>query len=295
MSNTFLQFKVHFAPGGGRRETKGGVQYAVYPAVLLVEGVHHCLIGNPTMYPKEVLEASAPDWNNMPVCINHPMQGKEYVSIKKKPGAAIGYLDGVTFEDNRLKGSVFLDVGKTHREQPGLLNGLDSGTQLDVSTGLFGEAVREDGSYNGKQYSERLTVIYPDHLALLPGGQGACSWADGCGVRANEGSGEQAYIPQTIFSSFKNNIGGNEMMNDEPYLVPRLFGENKNQSAVDRAIAHINEKHGAAAPSKIRNMSGADLLLLGRKLQRDAGQESSGAAHNNDEAYTPPVLFGGAR
>lgn len=28
--------------------------------------------------------------------------------------------------------------------------------------------------------------LNPDHLALLPGGTGACSWEDGCGVRANE-------------------------------------------------------------------------------------------------------------
>jgi hypothetical protein len=39
--------------------------------------------------------------------------------------------------------------------------------------------------WNGEEYEETLYDFIPDHIALLPNELGACSWADGCGVREN--------------------------------------------------------------------------------------------------------------
>jgi hypothetical protein len=41
------------------------------------------------------------------------------------------------------------------------------------------------GQWNSEQYSASIVDMIPDHLALLPNSTGACSWDDGCGLRAN--------------------------------------------------------------------------------------------------------------
>lgn len=181
-------FKIQ-AVAKGQRKTIAGVNYAVYPSVILVEGVHHGAIGAPTMYPTDVLEASAPHWNNIPVTINHPQdQEGAYVSAGSPEvlaAWAVGKLLNSRFEDGKLKAEVMIDLKKAAAKHPTLINSLDRGVEMELSTGLFGEEVMEPGLWNNEAYETRLTAIQPDHLALLPDATGACSWADGCGVRAN--------------------------------------------------------------------------------------------------------------
>jgi hypothetical protein len=181
-------FKIQ-AIAKGQRKTIAGVNYAVYPSVILVEGVHHGAIGAPTMYPTDVLEASAPHWNNIPVTINHPQdQEGAYVSAGSPEvlsAWAVGKLLNSRFEDGKLKAEVMIDLKKATAKHPTLINSLDRGVEMELSTGLFGEEVMEPGLWNNEAYQTRLTAIQPDHLALLPDATGACSWADGCGVRAN--------------------------------------------------------------------------------------------------------------
>lgn len=293
-STAFYKFKIHLSPGGGQRKTIAGVNYAVYPSVILVEGVHHGAIGEPTFYPAEVLRASAPAWNNIPVTINHPQDAQgAYVSAGSKPAGHIGKLLNSKFEGGKLKAEVLLTVAKAHQQRPGLLNALDSGSMMDVSTGLFGQEVRESGVWNGKKYSTRLTAMQPDHLALLPGGAGACSWADGCGIRANI-KDDAVLIPASI--RFNNYSKGDSIMAEEPLTVPRLFeGGQHNPSAVNRAIAHLNEKHGAGAVSMIRNMTGAQLLLLGEELGGKQKQQAAGQPAGEEPLTMPTFDFGGRK
>lgn len=181
-------FKIQ-ATAKGQRKTIAGVNYAVYPSVILVEGVHHGAIGAPTFYPLEVLEASAPHWNNIPVTINHPQdQEGAYVSAGSPEvlsAWAVGKLLNSRFEDGKLRAEVMIDLKKAAAKHSTLINSLDRGVEMELSTGLFGEEVMEPGLWNNEAYETRLTAIQPDHLALLPDATGACSWADGCGVRAN--------------------------------------------------------------------------------------------------------------
>lgn len=185
-------FKIHFTAAGARK-TIGGVDYAIYPSVLLVEGVHHGMIGAPTMYPNEVLSASAPMWNNIPVTINHPQdQTGAYVSANSPAilqAWAVGKLLNGRFEDGKLKADVMIDIKKANAKDSTLIGNLDKGAEMELSTGLFGEEVVENGMWNNETYASKLTSIQPDHLALLPNSTGACSWADGCGIRANENQG----------------------------------------------------------------------------------------------------------
>lgn len=174
----------------GRRETVAGIEYAVYPAVLLVEGVHHGAIGAPAFYPAEVLRASVEHWNNIPVTINHPQNEQgQYVAchdLDVLGDWAIGRLRNAEFKNGKLMAEVWIDVNRANAKMPTLLSDLDRGVQMEISTGLIGEQVEEEGIWNNEQYQVRLTSMIPDHLALLPGGRGACSWDDGCGIRANE-------------------------------------------------------------------------------------------------------------
>lgn len=183
-------FKIQFSGVTGQRKRVAGVDYAVYPSVILVEGVHHGAIGAPTMYPTDVLASSAPMWNNIPVTINHPQDKEgEYVSAGSPEvlqAWAVGKLLNARYEDGKLKADVMINIAKANDKHPTLINDLDRGVEMQVSTGLFGEEVAEEGLWNNEAYANRLTAIQPDHLALLPGAEGACSWADGCGIRANK-------------------------------------------------------------------------------------------------------------
>lgn len=289
-------FKIQFSGVTGQRKTVAGIHYAVYPSVILVEGVHHGAIGAPTLYLADVLRASAPAWNGQPVTIHHPMKEGAYVSAALAPEKVVGHLDGVVFEDTKLRGNVHLAVAKAAH----IIARLDSDSRLEVSTGLFGEEVAEDGMFNGKRYSARLTAIQPDHLALLPDAKGACSWADGCGIRANVNAAEEGIIfPSSLRFQTNNPVGGSNMSEETAYEAPALFqaGQRGSVSAVDRAIAHINETHGAGATSKIRSMSGAELVLLGEKLAKGGQQGAPAPASSSGEEspLTMPVLFGGAR
>lgn len=194
-------FKIQFSGVTGQRKRVAGVDYAVYPSIILVEGVHHGAIGAPTMYPVDVLASSAPMWNNIPVTVHHP-QDKEgaYVSAGSPEvlqAWAVGKLLNARHEEGKLKADVMIHIKKANDKHPTLINDLDRGVEMQVSTGLYGEEVMEEGLWNNEAYASRLTAIQPDHLALLPGAEGACSWADGCGIRSNMKVNEDNNIVQS--------------------------------------------------------------------------------------------------
>lgn len=201
-------FKIQFSGVTGQRKRVAGVDYAVYPSIILVEGVHHGAIGAPTMYPVDVLASSAPMWNNIPVTVHHPQdQEGAYVSAGSPEvlqAWAVGKLLNARHEEGKLKADVMIDLKKATAKHPTLINDLDRGVEMQVSTGLYGEEVVEEGLWNNEAYASRLTAIQPDHLALLPGAEGACSWADGCGIRANKENGMKVNGDFT-----KKDMGGN--------------------------------------------------------------------------------------
>jgi hypothetical protein len=91
----------------------------------------------------------------------------------------------VYFEDGKLKADLYINVREANRKAPDLLSFLQKGGELQVSTGMLAGLDGASGTWNGEDYVGAVRVIVPDHLALLPGGTGACSWSDGCGVRVN--------------------------------------------------------------------------------------------------------------
>lgn len=172
-----------------RREQFDGKEHLVAPVVLLVEGVHTGS-GGALFYPAEELAKFAAAWNGIPIPVNHPQENGEYVSAntpKLLEDYSVGRLFGVNFDDakKRLVGEVWIDINKAKKSFPAILDTIQKGGQLEVSTGVFTDDDGTPGQWNGEDYTATVSHFRPDHLALLPGGKGACSWADGCGLRAN--------------------------------------------------------------------------------------------------------------
>ncbi len=168
----------------------GNSEFQVFPAVLLVEGVHQGVGTDPVYYPPASLQAVASMWNNIPVTIGHPVDSFGNHIMVNHDGSiqqqwAVGHVMGCCFEDGKLKAEVWIDQSKVNKLAPGLIEFLQNGGQLEVSTGLLSLDDGQAGCWNEEDYTASVMEIVPDHFALLPGGQGACSWDDGCGIRWN--------------------------------------------------------------------------------------------------------------
>lgn len=189
----------------GRRETISGKDYAIYPLILMVEGVHHAVNGDPVYYPPSVLESSVLHWDGRPIPIYHPNVSGDYVRANNPQVEAdwvCGRIYNAMMDNGKLKAEAWLEISKAEQLHPGLIMALDSGTQMEVSTGVMVSGDGISGTWNEEAFNQSITTMIPDHLALLPGDKGACSWEDGCGVRANKSNVEKN---RDILSKTKNN------------------------------------------------------------------------------------------
>lgn len=186
-----------------RTEVLDGVTYLVAPVVLLTEGVHDGSNG-PFFYSAEELSRFPAAWNGRPVPVFHPEVDGSLVSCndpKIIQQRSVGNIWNVEWDstDNKLRGEVWINRNKAQEVAPEILDLLRSNGKLEVSTGLFSEDEVIGGEWNGEVYEGVVKNIRPDHLALLPGGRGACSWDDGCGVRANiEKGGDKKVVEKLL-------------------------------------------------------------------------------------------------
>jgi len=167
----------------------------IAPVVLMVEGVHNGSSG-PLFYSAKELELSASFWNGMPVPVYHPKDVAGLPISCNSPDVmnayCVGRLYNVVYSDQptpRLKGDVYVDVSRATNVNACVLDMLVQNKPLEVSTGLFSTDEVIEGIWNTEKYSAIVRDIRPDHLALLPELKGACSWEDGCGIRANTEKG----------------------------------------------------------------------------------------------------------
>lgn len=184
-----------------RRSKFDGREHLVVPVVMAREGVM-----NGAFVSAQELGRFVESWNGRPVPVLHPKMEGQAISANAPSilERTIGKLFNAHMDGSALKAEAWLDINKADILGYGeLLNALETGTmQLDVSTGYFSEVEQRGGEFNGNQYQTVHTHLRPDHLALLPGEIGACSWADGCGVRANEQGGLVA-----AFNTLANKLG----------------------------------------------------------------------------------------
>jgi hypothetical protein len=172
------------------------------PVVMMVEGVHHGSFG-PIYWPAHVLQQSARKWNGVPVTIDHP---KDFdgnpVPVQSDPTAIIGTVQRARFDSGRKAMKAEIQVPANHPRRSEI-------EQIrEVSVGVFSDETYTPGSFNGEDYIACAIRQDPDHLALLPEVKGACSWEDGCGIRAYESN-------QRLAEAIHVLTGGNKMNETE--------------------------------------------------------------------------------
>jgi hypothetical protein len=172
-----------------RQETFEERRHMVVPVVMLTEGVH-AGNGGPFFYGEDELSKLPESWNGVPVPVWHPEDTNGAISANSPQvleARSIGRIFNVLWDakEKKLRGEVWIDIVKAEKVEKKVLEMLMSGEPIEVSTSLWSDDDDTPGEWNGEKFNGTVHNIVPDHLALLPGGEGACNWNDGCGIRLN--------------------------------------------------------------------------------------------------------------
>ena len=165
---------------------------AIAPVTLMVEGIHQGSIG-PVYWPGHVLANNASKWEGTPVVLDHPVdEDGDPISIEQSDAEIIGHVRRPYF-DSSVKGiKAEIEINASHPKLKQLQD------IQEVSVGVFSDHTQTFGVHDGNHYSMSAITMEPDHLALLSELQGACSWADGCGIRAYQGAAVRPLYPVEI-------------------------------------------------------------------------------------------------
>lgn len=180
--------------GKTRRVTLNGREYIVAPMTSIVRGVLNGSQGA-LYYPDSETSRNVQAWDGMPLTNGHPSNNGRNVSARSPEMFAqhqIGHVYNSSFSDGKLTHEGWFDVELTRaadrRFSTGILNKLERGEPIELSTGLFteNELAPLGATFNGKPYQYVARNYRPDHIAVLPNQVGACSRTDGCGVMVNQ-------------------------------------------------------------------------------------------------------------
>jgi len=257
-----------------------GREHLVVPVIMARAGVE---MNGATIDEQELMAES---WNGVPVTVGHPQEGGAYMSANTPANLeqwSVGRIFNAEVSDGRLRGEAWIDIARADDE---LIDALRNSEPMDVSTGYFSQV--EDGSY---------TDIKPDHLALLPNEQGACSWADGCGVRANKRA--FAMRINEAMDTIKGALGMKANCECEPEANRRGEDDDYRQMKAD-LIADDRAPFTAEDEMALESMSYETMRTLRDQYMRkdkdeyqtnasDAGGEAEEEADMADQEQTPAV------
>lgn len=157
--------------------------YAVLPAVMMVEGTYTPYVENFTeksalKFTTKELKRSINSWNGRPVSIDHPDNQQSCNCPSNYQKRWIGYVFNTRMDGtrNRMLSDIWIDKNRGSS----IIDMFSKGNEVDISIGAYGDLVPS----NDNDADFLMTNIVGDHLAVLPNGIGACSWKDGCGIRA---------------------------------------------------------------------------------------------------------------
>lgn len=207
-----------------KEEVINNEQYIVVPVVMMVEGVH---VGNrgAILHYAEELEKSIPEWDGKPVTIYHPMIDGEYVSAyDSRVQTKVGFVRNTHMDGKKLKTEACINVQSLAAVSPETLDEIQQKTTMEVSIGIFADDEIQKGVWNNEEYKIIARNHKPDHLALLPGGEGACSVVDGCGIRVNEKGGKNVNVGEA-FKSLLTEGHLNFHLNEDGYqeIVEKMW------------------------------------------------------------------------
>lgn len=171
-----------------RREQLNGVDHIVVPVVMMVEGVHSGSHG-PILHLAEDLGRYPESWDGIPVTIGHPLVNDQYVSANSPAVLqdwAVGRIFNTQIVDSALRAEAWLSEESMERVSETTLERINNGEIIEVSIGIFSDEEMVAGTWHNERYTAIARNHRPNHLALLPDEVGACSIADGCGIRVNK-------------------------------------------------------------------------------------------------------------
>jgi len=180
--------------GAVRRTVWQGKEYLIAPVIALVEGVHEGSAGA-IYYSKDEIAKFIEAWNGVPLPVMHPQDNEGYYISCNSPEIiekqSIGHFFNAQYQAGKLKGELWIEIEKANQISKEIIERLENGQPIEVSTGLWSDDEIIAGEWNGKKYAVIARNIRPDHIALLPNAIGACSWQDGCGApRINSKGGD---------------------------------------------------------------------------------------------------------
>ncbi|MDH5508095.1 MAG: DUF2213 domain-containing protein [Anaerolineae bacterium] len=163
-----------------RQHTHQGSEYLIAPVVAVQE-----MVLNGELLPASEISAFIEAWNGIPIPINHPVQDGQYISANNPDISHVGRFWHARMDGKQLKGEMWFDLAAL--KQAGetgahIRTQLENGEIINVSTAYFRTVDPQEGVHDGTRYSGIQRNLRPDHLAVLPNEDGACSIKDGCGV-----------------------------------------------------------------------------------------------------------------
>lgn len=186
--------------GDYRRDTLEGRPHLVVPCVMLKEGVISGSKG-PVLYTAVENAASVPDWDHMPIVVDHPKEGDTFVSARSKQwidSRKVGIILN-TKHDEKLSTECWFDEARTQQVDKRVYDAILNRKPMETSTGLGAFVDETPGEFAGVAYSYVARNYKPDHLAVLPDSVGALSVAAGGGLFANAAK-VQPESTQTVLS-----------------------------------------------------------------------------------------------
>lgn len=150
------------------------------------------IVMNRGLYPAEDLEVAYNGMDGVPAPIGHPKnKDGEFISAMRGEGLR-DWFAGVTAENPRKSGDKYLvdfEINEsklmTHEDGPRLVDALNSGESIHVSTGLMLRREESKGESRGKPYDWIARDMTFDHIAILLDEPGAATPEDGVGIMAN--------------------------------------------------------------------------------------------------------------
>lgn len=196
------RIKANLVSGEARRALFNGEAHLVVPVIMARSDVPM----NGGIIPVEEMDPIS--WNGVPVTVGHPANADNGFIPANTPETleqwAVGQIFNSSVADGVLRAEAWVNIKKAQALDPSLIYSLTRGVDMDVSTGYFCEVEPTKGVVNGREFEEYHRDLKPEHLALLPHEEGACSFADGCGVRRN-GKGKFAMTLEEFLKRFKAN------------------------------------------------------------------------------------------
>ena len=224
--NTFIQANNSYET---RVEKYDGKEYLVVPVIMMMEGVHSGSAGS-MLYLAEELGKYPDVWNGIPVVVTHPEKDGQNISANSPAvlnSEIVGRVFNTVIDGEKVKSEIWLNEARLAEISPEALDSIKNQKPLDVSAGIFNDVENLPGTYRNEQYSTVARNLRPDHLALLPGERGACSWADGCGIRANSSSNNKKKGVNDEPMKQEDLIKTAKSLSKEGYSVVSLINDNE--------------------------------------------------------------------